>query len=57
MNVILFFAISDTDINAAKSKITGLLEFIEKEENVEKLIQVTDKQALLDLVMGEGSAI
>lgn len=57
VNVILFFAISDTDINAAKSKITGLLEFIEKEENVEKLIQVTDKQALLDLVMGEGSAI
>ncbi|MBX8935737.1 PTS sugar transporter subunit IIA [Enterococcus gilvus] len=57
VNVILFFAISDTDIDAAKSKITGLLEFIEKEENVEKLIQVTDKQTLLDLVMGEGSAI
>lgn len=57
VNVILFFAISDTDIDTAKSKITGLLEFIEKEENVEKLIQVTDKQTLLELVMGEGSAI
>jgi mannitol/fructose-specific phosphotransferase system IIA component (Ntr-type) len=41
----------------AKSKITGLLEFIEKEENVEQLIQVTDKETLLELVMGEGSAI
>lgn len=57
VNVILFFAISDTDIDAAKSKITGLLEFIEKEENVEQLIQVTDKETLLELVMGEGSAI
>ena len=57
VNVILFFAISDTDIDAAKSKITGLLEFIEKEENVEQLIQATDKQTLLELVMGEGSAI
>lgn len=57
VNVILFFAISDTDIDAAKSKITGLLEFIEREENVEQLIQVTDKQTLLELVMGERSAI
>lgn len=57
VNVILFFAISDTDIDAAKSKITGLLEFIEKEENVEQLIQAADKQTLLELVMGEGSAI
>ena len=57
VNVILFFAISDTDIDAAKSKITGLLEFIEKEENVEQLIQAKDKQTLLELVMGEGSAI
>lgn len=57
VNVILFFAISDTDIDVAKSKITGLLEFIEKEENVEQLIQVTDKETLLELVMGEGSAI